>query len=316
MTYKHLTYEQRYQIIPLKRSGYSIKKIADKLNVHPSTIYRELNRHRDERGCYYKRKVYEQVEAKKKRCAQNARKISAEAWSQVEEKLNIQWSPEQISQFVKVSHESIYLYIYRDKEKGGKLYRQLRQKRTYRRMGGRRRRKKAILNAVSIEHRPAIVEERRRIGDIEIDTIIGVNRKSALLTVVDRKSGFTLIKKMTNLKGKATAQALIELLAPIKTVLKTITSDNGGEFSEHKEVSEALEIEYYFAHPYSPWERGTNENTNGLIRQYFPKGTDFTNISDAVIIAVMERLNNRPRKRLGYKTPNQVFYKKGFALRT
>jgi IS30 family transposase len=173
-----------------------------------------------------------------------------------------------------------------------------------------------IPNRLSIEDRPAIVDERKRIGDWEADTVIGKNHKQALVSIVERKTGFTLIHKVERKTAQAVSQAMIGLLKPYQNQVRTITSDNGRKFASHEEIAVRLKADFYFAHPYSSWERGTNENTNGLIRQYFPKQRDFTTITQQEIDMVMERLNNRPRKRLGYLTPNQVFFKTGVALQT
>ena len=171
-----------------------------------------------------------------------------------------------------------------------------------------------IPNRQSIEQRPAIVETRSRIGDWEADTIIGKNHRQAIVSLVERKTGFMLIRKVERKTAQAVGHAITELLKPHRKKVITITSDNGREFAGHEEISKQLRADFYFAHPYSSWERGTNENTNGLIRQYFPKNRDFTTITQQEIDAAMERLNNRPRKRLGFLTPTQVFFKSGVAL--
>jgi transposase, IS30 family len=173
-----------------------------------------------------------------------------------------------------------------------------------------------IPNRLSIEERPTIVGTRSRVGDWEADTVIGKNHRQAIVSIVERKSGFTLIHKVERKTALAVSQAMIGLLKPHQKKVHTITSDNGREFAGHEEIANRLKADFYFAHPYSSWERGTNENTNGLIRQYFPKSRDFTTITQQEIDTAMERLNNRPRKRLGYKTPNQVFFKSRVALQT
>ena len=173
-----------------------------------------------------------------------------------------------------------------------------------------------IPNRLSIDDRPAIVETRSRIGDWEADTIIGKNHRQAIVSIVERKTGFTLIRKVERKTAQAVSKAMTTLLKPYVSKVHTVTSDNGREFARHEEIAAALKADFYFAHPYSSWERGTNENTNGLIRQYFPKNRDFTTITQQEIDTAMERLNNRPRKRLGYQTPNQVFFKSGVALQT
>jgi IS30 family transposase len=159
-----------------------------------------------------------------------------------------------------------------------------------------------------IAKRPKIVEKKSRIGDWEIDTIVGKNHKGFLVTVVDRKSKFTLIKNVVSKHAKVVTKALIEIITPLKNITHTITSDNGKEFANHKEVSAALDTDFYFANPYHSWERGLNEHTNGLIRQYLPKKSEFLNVSKDEIIMIQNRLNHRPRKILNYKTPYEVFF--------
>ena len=159
-----------------------------------------------------------------------------------------------------------------------------------------------------IAKRPKIVEKKSRIGDWEIDTIVGKNHKGFLVTLVERKSKFTLIKNVVSKHTKVVTKALLEIITPLKNITHTITSDNGKEFAYHKEVSAALDTDFYFANPYHSWERGLNEHTNGLIRQYLPKKSEFLNVSKDEIIMIENRLNHRPRKILNYKTPYEVFF--------
>jgi IS30 family transposase len=230
------------------------------------------------------------------------------------------WSPEQISSWLKqnkdiqVSHERIYLYILENQRAGGDLYKHLRcQKKRRKRYGSYDRRGK-LPNRRSIEERPEIVEKRQRIGDWEADTILGQGRRQAIVTLTERKSRFALLRKVERRKAELVCDAMIDLLQPVSDCSHTITADNGKEFAEHERIALELEIDFFFAHPYAAWERGSNENMNGLIRQYFPKGCDFTTITDQEIEFVMSRLNNRPRKCLGFKTPFEVFYKQSVAL--
>ncbi len=173
-----------------------------------------------------------------------------------------------------------------------------------------------IPNRRTIEDRPLIVDERSRIGDWEADTVIGKHHRHAIVSLVERRTGLTLIHKVERKTAQAVGQAMVRLLKPYRNKVHTITSDNGREFAGHEAVAKQLKADFYFAHPYASWEHGTNENTNGLIRQYFPKHRNFTTITQQEIDMAMERLNNRPRKRLGYQTPNQVFFESGFALQT
>lgn len=194
-----------------------------------------------------------------------------------------------------------------DKKHGGELYKHLRhQSKKYRKRYGSPARKGSDKNRISIEQRPTIVEEKSRIGDWEIDTIIGKNRKQAIVSIVERFSKMTILKKVERKTPELVKDATIEGLNKIKAAVLTITSDNGLEFAFHEKISDSLSAHFYFAHPYSSWERGLNENTNGLVRQYLKKGTDFSKIENKILLIITERLNNRPRKSLGYLTPSEV----------
>jgi len=208
----------------------------------------------------------------------------------------------------------VYQRVYANKRSGGLLWKNLRSQKLRKKRYGKAERRGTIPNRVSIHDRAAIVETRSRIGDWEADTVIGKNHRQAIVSIVERKTGFTLIQKVERKTALAVSQAMIGLLKPHRKKVHTITSDNGKEFAGHEEIASKLKADFYFAHPYSSWERGTNENTNGLIRQYFPKNRDFTTITQQEINMAMERLNNRPRKRLGYQTPSQVFFESGVAL--
>ena len=201
----------------------------------------------------------------------------------------------------------IYQYILQDKAYGGDLYRHLRCQKKRRKRYGSYNRRGQLIDRISIDERPSIVESRSRIGDWELDTIIGKNHKQAIVSLTERKTRYTLIQKVKRKTAESVSNAIITLLSPFSDRVITMTSDNGKEFAEHKKIARKLKAKFYFAHPYSSWERGLNENTNGLIRQYFPKGSDFTNITQKEINRAMNKLNNRPRKCLGIKTPNQVF---------
>lgn len=315
MTYKQLTLQKRYQIWALLQQGYTQKEIADHIGVHPSTVSREIKRNRD--SCSDK---YEYTTAHFNTQHRHTTKakytvITVETERYIREKLKAGWSPEQIAGRMKyehvgtISHETIYQFIYRNKTKGGRLYKYLRHKnKKYHKRSGTYQQRGIIIDRTMIDKRPKIVEKKRRIGDLEIDTVIGKEHIGALVTVVDRKSKFTLIKKVASKHADIVTNALVEMLAPIKPVLKTITSDNGKEFAYHKIVSNVLQTDFYFAHPYHSWERGLNEHTNGLIRQYLPKKTDFTKVSKEEIITIQEKLNHRPRKVLGFRTPYEVFF--------
>ncbi len=232
----------------------------------------------------------------------------------MEDKIQEDWSPEQIKLWMerneetRVSHEWIYQYIYADKRAGGDLHKHLRCQKKRRKRYGSYDRRGQIPDRVSIEERPAIVEQRKRIGDWEADTVIGRKSRYALVTLVDRKSRFTLIRKIEHRTAAETKRAIIQMLQPYKLKTLTITFDNGREFAAHQDMARELKADMYFAHPYSSWERGTNENTNGLLRQYFPKGSDFSKITDGQVEFAENRLNTRPRKCLGARTPEMVFF--------
>lgn len=313
MSYTQLTEVQRYQIYSLKGIGFTQAEIAKRINVDPSTICRELSRNSGRRG-YRPRQANEKAIERRKE-ASKARRMTEIMQTRVTEYLMLEWSPEQISGYLRseggdwVSHETIYQFVLEDKQNGGTLYKQLRHsvKKRKKRYGGTDRRGE-IKDRVSIDKRPKSIDKRERIGDWEIDLVIGKNHKGAIVTIVDRLSLMTLIAKVDSKHADLVTAATTRLLCPYRNkAANSITGDNGKEFSGHKEISKALNVDFYFAHPYSSWERGTNENTNGLIRQYLPKGTEFDSVNDEKCSFIMDRLNNRPRKCLGYRTPKQVF---------
>ena len=310
MTYTQLTQEQRYQIYALKKMGHDQSQIAKCLGVHKSTISREFGRNQGQRG-YRPKQAHEIVLRRRAKKAQ--KRITPETWAQVEEKLRLDGSPEHISRWLKkytldpVSHESIYQYVYADKRAGGDLHKHLRCQKKYRKRHGGKDRRGKIPNRVSIEQRPEIVDLRERIGDWEADTIIGAGQKGAIVTLVERKSRFTMMDKVERRTADATEEAIVRMLLPHIFQVRTITFDNGKEFAYHEKVAQQLQADMYFAHPYASWERGTNENTNGLIRQYLPKGSDFSSITADQLSFIIERLNHRPRKCLDFLTPAMVF---------
>lgn len=312
MGYTHLTREQRYQIYVLKKTGHIQSEIAKVIGVSESTISRELSRNKGLRGYRPKQAHEKSIERQHNKVST---RIPQHTWITVKRLIQEEWSPEQISGWLKIndntsiSHESIYQYILRDKEDGGDLYLHLRCKRKRKkRYGSNPRNRGLIPNRVSIEDRPAIVDEKSRYGDWELDTIIGKNHKQAIVTITERKSKLTLIRKVKRKTADLVEKAVIDLLKPIKELVYTITADNGKEFTNHSSISKTLKADVYFAHPYASWERGLNENSNGLIRQYFPKQMMFKDITDADEKMVMSKLNNRPRKTLDFKTPNQVLF--------
>ena len=312
-THKQLTKEQRYQIAALKKAGHANSEIAQNIGTSEATISRELKRNSGKRG-YRPEQAHRKALWRQKHAAK-AIKMTAAVILIIEERIRFGLSPEQVSGWLKrehqiaISHERIYQHIWEDKRKGGDLYTFLRQAHKKRRKKyGSKDKRGQISNRISIEQRPEIVDEKSRIGDWEIDTVIGQNHKGALVTIVERKSKFTLIKRVETKHADGVTTATIELLKPHKDKVATITADNGKEFANHETISQALNAQVYFAHPYASWERGLNENTNGLIRQYFPKGSSFETITDEQVEDVVHRLNHRPRKGLNYQTPHAVFF--------
>ena len=208
-----------------------------------------------------------------------------------------------------MSHERIYQYIYADKRVGGALHTHLRsQKKRRKRYGSGRSRRGQIAGRVSISQRPALVERRERIGDWEGDTIVGKGHQQAIVSLTERFSRFTLLHKVERATAPAVSAAIRKQLEPWAAWVHTFTSDNGKEFAAHQEIAAALQADYYFAHPYASWERGLNENTNGLVRQYCPKKSDFSPLDQDAMQAIAHRLNHRPRKTLDYRTPFEVFF--------
>jgi len=319
-TYKQLTSEQRYQISALKKIGYGPTEIAKELEVHKSSISRELSRNMGERG--YRPKQANEKAFERRTNATTRKRISAEIWEVVKEKLRQDWSPEQVSgwlkkrQEIRISHEWIYQYILTEKQAGGDLYTHLRQHGQRRKRYSQYDRRGKLPNRVSIEERPQLVEQRERLGDWEVDTLVGKGHRGALVSLVERKSRYSLLQPVTQRLANLVADATISLLQPFTDLVHTITGDNGKEFAEHLRIAETLQADFYFAHPYSAWERGTNENTNGLLRQYFPKKSDFQSVSKKELEQAMARLNFRPRKTLRFKTPFEVFYHSAVALTT
>jgi IS30 family transposase len=312
MNYKQLAREQRYQIYALKKAGQNQSQIALVLGCHKSTISRELRRNCGQKG--YRPHQADEL-AYDRQCEAYSSRIAWQTWQQVERLLRQDWSPEQIAGRLKlkqqptVSHECIYLYVYAEKRRGGTLHQHLRsQKKQRKRYSGYIRRGQ-IPNRTSIDERPKIVASKGRFGDWEADTIVGARHKGGILSVVERKSKLTRLRKLATKGAAEIKDNTVELLTPLAAKVHTITVDNGKEFCEHELIATGLQARIYFAHPYASWERGLNENTNGLVRQYFPKKYEFARITDQDLQLVEDRLNNRPRKTLGYRTPNEVFFK-------
>jgi IS30 family transposase len=315
MKYKQLTMMQRYQIEALKKEGLSQRAIANNICVHHSTISRELKRNSLDNDEYNAVNATVSARLRYQYKTKN-RRLTKKHTSFIKKCMKDGFSPEQISgrmaiatELRPVSHETIYRYIYHNKRSGGNLYKYLRHKnKKYTKRSASYRSRGQIKNRIPIDFRPAIVEDKLRVGDWEVDTIIGKNHHQAIVTIVDRNSKFTLMKKVEAKQARVVTDAIIHLLKPVQEHTLTITSDNGKEFSYHEEIAETLETDFYFANPYQSWQRGLNEHTNGLIREYFPKKMPFIGITDEQIVEVQNKLNRRPRKILGYKTPAEVFF--------
>lgn len=313
LSMSHLTQSQRYTIDVLKKEKRSLTYIAAKLSKSKSVVCRELKRNSDKRSGEYK------AELAQKKCLERHQKkpkkihFTNSIESHVNACLEKDYSPEQIVGFSKkegipcVSHERIYQYVWYNKKSGGIYYKHLRtQGKRYRKRGATKDKRGQIVGRIGIENRPKVVDQKMRIGDVEIDLIIGEDHKQGLLTINDRVTGLVKIRKIESKEACGIAKEVIESLQDWKPYLQTITSDNGKEFANHKVIAKALKIDYYFARPYHSWERGANENLNGLIRQYYPKKSSFKSITNEHIQEVEDKLNNRPRKRFGYETPNYV----------
>lgn len=316
--YAHITIEQRFKIEALLKAGHKATFIAKQLKIHRSTIYRELNRNKTRTGKYNAAFAQELSEEKKERFSHN-RSFTFSMEKFIRDKLsNEQWSPEQISGYCKenhidmVSHESIYKFIYQDKDNGGVLYKNLRvaSKKYRKRYGSGKVKRCVIKDKVSIDNRLDCINNKERVGDWEIDTIVGKDNKGAIVTIAERATAFVLIAKLNGKNAQELAKAVVKLMMPFKDLVFSITSDNGTEFAMHKYISKKLGALFYFAHPYSSWERGLNEYTNRLIRQYIPKKTNFNDINHLYINEITMKLNKRPRKKLNYKTPGKVFLNK------
>jgi len=309
MSYRQLTEGQRYQISLLLSEKFSLRKIAEKLDVSPSTVSRELRRNSVTSGCYEPGKAHQK--STKRRGRSQKRSICKRTLAAVELLLSIDWSPEQIAAVCRsigrpVSHEWIYSHIIRDFRRGGELYKHLRhrlkryRKRTHKQRG-------RIVDRRSIHDRPEIVGTRERYGDWEIDTVIGKRGTGVIVTALERKSRFYVTRKVFSKNANEVADALIEMLQPFQSLVHTITADNGLEFAEHKRIAKALDADVYFADPYASYQRGANENANGLLRQYVPKGCDLRILTNEMLTKIQQRINLRPRKVLGFKQPDVIF---------
>jgi len=321
MSYHHLVYENRVEIYALHKAGHNQTAIATLIGVSRSTISREMRRNTGLKG-YRPQQAHQRALARKRQAAKHIRFTKA-IQAIVTTYLKQDWSPEQISGWLKknnvpsVSPETIYQFVIADQKAGGDLYKHLRHghKKRRKRLKSRDRRGQ-IPRRVSIDQRPPLVDEKTRVGDWELDTIVGKNHKGAIVTAVERKTKFTCMRLVPTREANVVADAIIDMLKPFIRLIFTLTSDNGKEFSEHEKIAKQLHAQFFFAHPYCSWERGLNENTNGLIRQYFPKKTEFLQLKNEKITEVQDKLNNRPRKTLYFEKPNVLFTNSLVALGT
>lgn len=314
MAYQQLTSDDRYMLSILRKQGLTQAAIARELGRSPSTISREIKRNRCAYDDFYRySKAIYRTKARRSVSRRNGQFCDAD-YTKVQHYLAQDWSPDQISGYLKkrgllkISHETIYQYIWRDKANGGLWYKHLRQ-------SSKKRRKRynsydsrgRLAGKRNISERPAIVETRTTIGHWEIDTVVGRGSKNCIMTLVERKSGYVLIGKLKNRTMAELNRSLVDFIDAYGYSIKTITADNGTEFHGHKEVERMTNVPFYFANPYHSWERGTNENTNGLIRQYIPKRTSMEKLTQAQCNAIADKLNSRPRKRLNYEMPEDIF---------
>jgi IS30 family transposase len=310
-SYHQLTEPQRYQIYALKKVGQDQQTIATLVGVSPSTVSRELRRNRGQRG-YRPQQAHQKALARRQHKAHTT-KMTPPVVAQIEALIGQDWSPEQVAgrllreEGVRLSPERIYQHLRADRQAGGSLWPHLRH-------SGKKRKKRygkadargQIKDRVSIDRRPAIVDKKSRIGDWEIDLVIGAKHRGALVTIVERRSRYTLVGKVASKQADEVAAKTIELLRPHQAHTFTVTADNGKEFAAHQTIAQAVEAAVYFAHPYHSWERGLNENTNGLIRQYAPKGEALEHLTQQDVDDIRNKLNHRPRKCLDFQTPHEV----------
>lgn len=330
MSYTHLTSQERHVIYHLILYGLSFREIGRRLGRSHSTIQREVQRNQipNIKSIYTSERGTHRYRTFKHRAQHQRRKAHPPLWQYVVEKLGLHWSPEQIvgrlkkdfprSKAMRVCVETVYSWVYRDASEGGVLYGFLRR-------GRKKRRKHNALAAlrthikdrVSIHDRPEHVEKRNRFGDWEGDTVMGARGRGAVLTLVERKSRYLLAKRLADKTANGLSKVASKAFSSQPQAwCKTLTLDNGSEFAHFKAIEQTSKLKVYFADPYAARQRGTNENTNGLLRQYFPKGCDFLTVSESKLEKAVNAINNRPRKCLEYRTPNEVRQKSIGALRT
>jgi transposase, IS30 family len=313
MTYRQITSEQRYMLAALQAQGLPASDIARQLGCHRGTVGRELKRNSSADLSYRPSKAQEMSNGRRSRSRRNQH-FSALDFEQVNDLLRRRWSPEQIAgrldlePGLSISHETIYRHVWRDKRAGGSLYTHLRCAQKRRRKGyGHYYSRGRLAGKRHISERPAEVESRHQLGHWEIDTVMGADSKDCILSLVERKTGMLLIGKLANRTAEALNARAIRIISSYRDTFKTITADNGTEFHNYAAIEKRTPAIFYFATPYHSWERGINENTNGLIRQYLPKGRSMAGLTQRQCSEIAHQINTRPRKRLAYKTPLECF---------
>jgi len=309
MPYHQITPGERYTLGVLRKQGFSNAEMARMTGRHRSTIGREFARNSclyD--GAYRHSKAQERTNGRRSRSRRNSQFGPAE-WELVEALLGEKFSPEQVSgwlrllEILEISHQTIYTRVHQNRLDGGTLWKHLRQPVRYRKRYATQEKRGYLPGKRHISERPAAVDSRREIGHWEMDVVVGAGDNHCIVTLVERVTGATLIGKLHRRKAAALNKRVIELIQAYPTLFKTITVDNGPEFHSYKEIEQATAVTIYFATPYASWERGTNENTNGLIRQYIPKRTSMKRLTQDRCNAIAGALNNRPRKRHGFRSP-------------
>ena len=314
MTYRQLSPEERYMLAALRRQGLNQAEIARSLGRHRSTVCREVRRNSTRADGHYRAfTAQERTQGRRSRSRRNGR-FSAEDFATVDGLLRRQWSPEQVAGHLartgrlSISHETIYRHVWRDKKQGGTLYTHLR--------GARKRRRKRygaydsrgrLAGKRLISERPPEVEARSHVGHWEADTVMGAGSKDCVVTLVERKTGLVLVGKLADRSAGSLSRRVIRLIRRHDGRVETVTADNGTEFHDYRRIEERTGARFYFARPYHSWERGSNENANGLIRQYLPKGVSMAGLSQQQCNAIAWKLNTRPRKRLGFRTPLECY---------
>jgi transposase, IS30 family len=313
MSYRQLTSEERYAIAAFRRQGFSQAGIARALERHPSTISREVRRNATQ-GRYRAGKAQARTNGRRSHSRRN-RRFAGDDWSLVASLVEELWSPEQIAGRLRrngrlrISHETIYRYIWEDRRRGGSLYLYLRgrQKQRRKRYGSYDSRGR-LAGKRPIADRPPGAQNRSRVGHLEGDTVMGSSpSRHCVLTLVDRKTGYVMIGKLTERTVKETNRRAIDLLRAAPRPTRSLTLDNGSEFHGFAEIEQAVGATVYFATPHHSWERGTSENTNGLIRQFLPKRFSMAHVTQPDCTLIADQLNDRPRKRLGFLTPKECY---------